>query len=65
MNETTSELQMRRFRVQVGHNSVEVESRSEQEAIEVARRRLCEELPRLWDVIQNMEPSRFQVVVSQ
>ena len=50
-----------RYRVQVGHTATTVESDSPLEAIQEARRRLCLEMPRFWDVIIRMEDSRFEV----
>ena len=49
------------YQVSVGHFTVKVEGRSREEAIVAARRRLCSELPRMWDVIHSLEQSRFQV----
>ena len=49
------------YRVQVGHAEVCVTGRSVQEAIQLARRKLSIELPRLYDVIQSMDESQFRV----
>lgn len=49
------------YDVRVGHFAVRVQGATPQEAILAARRQLCVDLPRLWDVIQAMEPSRFSV----
>ena len=49
------------YEVFVGHTSVTVEGGSVAEAIAIARRLLCARLPRLWDVIDNLESDRFQV----
>lgn len=49
------------YRVQVGHVSLLVRGDSPDEAIRIARSRLCLELPRLWDVIRSMDASRFNV----
>ena len=49
------------FRVQVGHNTLNVQGASAEEAVREAKRRLCLELPRMWDVIQSLDDSRFQV----
>ena len=51
----------RTYKVEVGHNSVMVESASPEEAIRAARTRLSLELPRLWDVIQKLDPEKFSV----
>lgn len=56
---------LHRYRVRLGHAEVQVEGHSPHEAIQLARRRLCQELPRLWDVIQTAEESRFQVAVEE
>jgi len=50
-----------RYCVQVGHWSVVVEARGESDAVSAARRKLCEELPRLWDVISELDERRFVV----
>lgn len=50
-----------RFKVQVGHESLLVRGLDRSEAIREARRRLCMELPRMWDVIQGLEDERFGV----
>lgn len=49
------------YRVEVGHNSVMVESSSTEGAIQAARTLLSTQLPRLWDVIQKMSPDKFRV----
>ena len=49
------------YRVRVGHTEVRVRGRSVAEAIQLARRQLSIELPRLYDVIQAMDESRFRV----
>ncbi|MCO6454599.1 MAG: hypothetical protein J5I93_04790 [Pirellulaceae bacterium] len=49
------------YLVRVGHAEVRVEGQSEQDALRRARRQLCEEMPRLWDVIQSLDDSRFQI----
>ena len=49
------------YRVNIGHASVMVESTSEDEAIRAARTRLALDMPRLWDIIQKLEPEKFQV----
>ena len=50
-----------KFDVRVGHAKVTVEGRTQGEAIEEARRRLCLEMPRMWDVIQSLDASKFEV----
>ena len=49
------------YRVRVGHLDLQVKARDVAEAILLARRQLAQELPRLYDVIQNLTPARFQV----
>lgn len=49
------------YRVSVGHFSVKVEGRTRDEAIKEARRKLCHDLPRMWDVIQGLDDHRFEV----
>lgn len=61
MFEITPQPHLGTFQVQVGHMTVTVKGHTQQEAIAAARRRLCLELPRLWDVIQMLDPDRFQV----
>jgi hypothetical protein len=51
------------YRVEVGHCAMEVQSTTAEEAIDKARYRFMRELPRLWDVIQKLEPSRFRVTM--
>ncbi len=50
------------FRVQVGHTTLSVNGGSREEVLHEARRQLCQEMPRMWDVIQLLDDSRFQVV---
>lgn len=49
------------YNVQVGHWRVQVPGRDSSDAIEHARRRLCEDMPRLWDVILKLHVDRFTV----
>ena len=51
------------FRVKLGHAEVVVTATSRTAAIVVARRELCCQLPRLWDVINNAADQRFEVEV--
>jgi hypothetical protein len=51
----------REFEVWVGHARVRVTGHSSGDAIRAARERLCLEMPRMWDVIQAIEPQRFIV----
>ena len=49
------------FFVKVGLTTVIVPGDSREDAIRQARRKLCREMPRMWDVIQSLDESRFQV----
>jgi hypothetical protein len=49
------------YRVRVGHHDFRVRARDAAEAVEVARRQLARELPRLYDVIRKLAESQFQV----
>jgi hypothetical protein len=50
------------FLVTVGHTQVTVSGVTREDAIQQARRALCSELPRLYDVIRGLDASRFQVL---
>ena len=45
----------------VGHMRVVVRGRSHGDAIEQARRKLSQDMPRLWDVIHGLAANRFEV----
>ncbi len=49
------------YDVTVGHMHVRVRGANPQEAIQLARQQLCQEMPRLWDVIHGLQEDRFQV----
>ena len=51
------------YRVEMGHCSTQVASESEDGAIAKARDHFKRELPRLWDVISQLDPSRFRVTI--
>ena len=51
----------RKYKVIVGHSTVNVDGCSRDEAIQKARMRLCLEMPRMWDVIQRLDPRSFQI----
>ncbi len=53
--------QSREYRVVVGHTSVRVFGTSRDDAIRNARKRLCLEMPRMWDVINRLDPRSFQI----
>jgi hypothetical protein len=48
------------YRVRVGHHDFRVRARDAAEAVEVARRQLARELPRLYDVIRSLTDSRLE-----
>ena len=50
-----------KYEVIVGHASVRVSGASHDEAVEEARRQLCLQMPRMWDVIQALAVDRFTV----
>ncbi len=52
---------LKTFRVRVGHWEIRIQARNGDEAIEAARRQMARELPRLYDVIRNLTPTRFQI----
>jgi hypothetical protein len=49
------------FSVRVGHWQIVVQAHNGEEAIQVARRHLSIELPRLYDLIRSLTAARFQV----
>jgi hypothetical protein len=49
------------FRVRVGHWEIELKAHDAEEAIQIARRKMASELPRLYDIIRSLTESRFQV----
>lgn len=53
--------QPQNYEVSIGHATVLVKERGIPEAIAAARKLLCQELPRMWDVIHALDPQRFQV----
>ena len=55
------EARLIQFRVKIGHTSVTVRGADRGSAVAAARRRLCAELPRMWDVIEQLDESRFEV----
>jgi hypothetical protein len=50
------------FEVTVGFSRVMVTGVNRDDVIQQARRALCAQLPRLYDVIRGLDSSRFQVV---
>ncbi len=61
MNENNPSDTKKNFRVKVGHTAVTVPGTTPQEAVRQARKQLCMEMPRMWDVIQAMSDDRFSV----
>ncbi len=53
--------ELRCYQVSVGHASVTVHGRDSREAVEAARTRLCDDMPRMWDVIRTLDPGRFKI----
>ncbi len=53
--------QITAIEVIVGHSRVTVTGTSQDEAVAAARRRLCCDMPRMWDVIQSLDLQRFEV----
>jgi hypothetical protein len=49
------------YRIRIGHHDFQVKARDAAEAVEIARRQLGRELPRLYDVIRTLTAARFQV----
>jgi len=52
---------LKSYRIHVGHWEIELKARDADEAIQLARRAMACELPRLYDVIQRLTAARFQV----
>ena len=52
---------LKTFRIRVGHWEICLKARDAEEAIQLARRQMARELPRLYDVIQTLTASRFLV----
>ena len=55
------ETTMNVYRVKVGHAEVIVKAMSAEEAIACARRQLAQEMPRFYDIIRGLDPTRFEV----
>jgi hypothetical protein len=53
--------ELKLYRVRVGHWEIRLKARDAEEAIELARRQMARELPRLYDVIQALTRARFQI----
>jgi hypothetical protein len=52
---------LKTYRVRVGHWEIQLKARNSDEAIQLARRAMAHELPRLYDVIRALTANRFQV----
>ena len=53
------------YRVRLGHNEVTVCGNSREDALVKAKDRLCQDMPRLWDVIDKLDASRFVIVPAE
>jgi hypothetical protein len=49
------------YRIRVGHWEICLQAHDAEEAIQLARRQMARELPRLYDVIRTLTAARFQV----
>jgi len=52
---------LKTYRIRVGHWEIRLNAHDADEAIDLARRQMARELPRLYDVIRNLTPARFQI----
>ena len=52
---------LKKFRVKVGHAEVSVECMDQQQAIRLARRKLCDEMPGFYNVIHKIEDREFRI----
>ena len=59
--DNTPEPDILAYRVKVGHATVTVHCTSSEDVIREARRQFCVEMPRMWDVIQSLDDSQFEV----
>jgi hypothetical protein len=51
----------RRYEVRLGYAAVTVQGGSIRQVLDEARRRLCQEMPRLWDLIRSATDDRFEI----
>ena len=58
---TTDNRPLLTYRVRVGHHEYQLKARDAAEAILLAKRQLAQDLPRLYDVIRNLAPAKFEV----
>jgi len=61
MNTKHETVTLKAFRVRVGHWEIQLKAHDAEEAIQLARRALARELPRLYDVIRALTANQFQV----
>jgi hypothetical protein len=52
---------LKAFRVRVGHWEIQLKAHDAEEAIQLTRRAMACDLPRLYDVIRALTANRFQV----
>ena len=52
---------LKTYRIRVGHWEIRLNAHDADEAIDLARRQMARELPRLYDVIKNLTAARFQI----
>ena len=52
---------LRQFIIRVGHWEVRLNAHDSDEAVRLARLQMARELPRLYDVIRELTPARFEV----
>ena len=58
---TTDNRPLLTYRVRVGHHEYHLKAHDAAEAILLAKRQLAQELPRLYDVIRDLAPTKFEV----
>ena len=58
---TRDSITTRKYRVKLGYSEVFVEGHSRKEAIRLARKKLSDDMPRLYDVIYRADDIDFQV----
>ena len=61
MNQADDPLAAREFNVKVGLAECVVTCQSEKEAVQLARARLGEKMPQMWDIIQGLADKQFHV----
>jgi len=58
---TTDNRPLQTYRVRVGHWQTQIRARDEAEALIVARMQLGRELPRLYDVIRDLNAAQIRI----